>query len=586
MNGGIYGTGLSGFFQCLLYVSWLLVFPAWSAPTQLVDEAPVSIVMVEDGTVLVDFGRVAFGNLRLISPEDAKVTVHFGEAMKAGRVDRKPPGTVRYNSATATLAGNTSLVVAPAKDKRNTNYDHKPPAIRLPEEWGVILPFRWVEIVGWKGELKPEQVVRQSAYASTWNDDAASFECSDEMLNRIWELCHYSIKATTFAGVYVDGDRERIPYEADSYLNQLSHYYSDPDKRMARDTIDYLMIYRTWPSEWPPHLVFMVHADWMHTGDTTMVEKHYEALKSKILTERKGDDGLIATTQQQIKKGDIVDWPKDERDGYVFTSRNTVVNAFHLRALERMAEMARVLGKEEEAASFEADYHKTLAAFQQAFFQAETGLYKDGVDTDHHSLHANLFPLAFGLVPKEARVGVAEWVAERGMACSVYAAQYLLEALFENGMDEQAVALMSADNDRSWRHMVESGTTITWEAWDQKYKPNQDWNHAWGAAPANLLPRYILGVEPLAPGWKTARIRPRLAGLTSAQGTVPTPYGALDVQWQQADALFTLSVTVPKGMTAYIEIPEAMPRVQIFCNGTLQPVRRSGNCWVAVFKSL
>jgi hypothetical protein len=586
MNDGMYGTGLSGFFQCLLYVSWLLVLPAWSAPTQLVDEAPVSIVMVEDGTVLVDFGRVAFGNLRLISPEDAKVTVHFGEAMKAGRVDRKPPGTVRYNSATATLAGNTSLVVAPAKDKRNTNYAHKPPAIRLPEEWGVVLPFRWVEIEGWKGELKPEQVVRQSAYASTWNDDAASFECSDEMLNRIWELCRYSIKATTFAGVYVDGDRERIPYEADSYLNQLSHYYSDPDKQMARDTIDYLMVYRTWPSEWPPHLVFMVHADWMHTGDTTMVEKHYEALKSKILTERKGDDGLIATTQQQIKKGDIVDWPKDERDGYVFTSRNTVVNAFHLRALERMAEMARVLGKEEEAASFEADYRKTLAAFQQAFFQAETGLYKDGVETDHHSLHANLFPLAFGLVPKEARAGVAEWVAERGMACSVYAAQYLLEALFENGMDEQAVALMSADNDRSWRHMVESGTTITWEAWDQKYKPNQDWNHAWGAAPANLLPRYILGVEPLAPGWKTARIRPRLAGLTSAQGTVPTPYGALDVQWQQADALFTLSVTVPKGMTAYIELPEVMPRVQIFCNGTLQPVRRSENCWVAEFKSL
>ena len=22
-------------------------------------------------------------------------------------------------------------------------------------------------------------------------------------------------------------------------------------------------------------------------------------------------------------------------------------------------------------------------------------------------------------------------------------------------------------------------------------KPNQDWNHAWGAAPANLLPRFL-----------------------------------------------------------------------------------------------
>ena len=43
---------------------------------------------------------------------------------------------------------------------------------------------------------------------------------------------------------------------------------------------------------------------------------------------------------------------------------------------------------------------------------------------------------------------------------------------------------------------------ISWEAWDLKYKLNQDWNHAWGAAPANLLPRYVLGAEPLEPGWQ------------------------------------------------------------------------------------
>ena len=140
-------------------------------------------------------------------------------------------------------------------------------------------------------------------------------------------------------------------------------------------------------------------------------------------------------------------------------------------------------------------------------FDPARGLYRDGEGTDHASVHANLFPLAFGLVPAEHAAGVSAWLASRGMACSVYAAQYLLEGLFEHGDGAQALALVTAATDRSWRHMVESGTTITWEAWDQKYKPNQDWNHAWGAAPANLLPRFVLGAQPLAPGWRRARIQ-------------------------------------------------------------------------------
>jgi hypothetical protein len=29
--------------------------------------------------------------------------------------------------------------------------------------------------------------------------------------------------------IYVDGDRERIPYEADAYINMLSHYAVDSE---------------------------------------------------------------------------------------------------------------------------------------------------------------------------------------------------------------------------------------------------------------------------------------------------------------------------------------------------------------------
>ncbi|HTZ21308.1 MAG TPA: family 78 glycoside hydrolase catalytic domain [Opitutaceae bacterium] len=524
-----------------------------AAPTKLVTQSPQAVTEVAPGVFLADFGRVAFGNLRLLPPAGATgaVTVHFGEALKAGRIDRQPGGTIRYARATTTLAGPAPLVVAPAADARNTK---QPAAVLTPADWGVVLPFRWVEIEGWPGPLHQAQLERRAAFALTWQDDAAAFHCDDATLNGIWELCRYSIKATTFAGVYVDGDRERIPYEADAYLNQLSHYACDPDPTMARDTFDRLLKYPTWPTEWAAHVIFMAQADWMQTGDTAWLAARYDALQAKLLLDRARPDGLLVSTPAQIKQGDIVDWPVGERDGFVFSPVNSVVNAFHLRAVALLAELARALHRNTDAAALTDRLRSTGAAFQREFFDPVRGVYRDGIGTDHASLHANLFPLAFGLVPPEHRASVVALLRTKGMACSVYAAQYLLAALFENDAADAALALIAAPGDRSWRHMLESGTTITWEAWDNRYKPNQDWNHAWGTAPANLLPRYVLGVSALAPGWMCVRLRPHPGALTRCEGRVPTPRGPVDVRWQRG-AAFTLSFTLPPGTTARLELP-------------------------------
>ncbi len=551
---------------------------ASAAPVNLVPEKPGKITTVAPGVILVDFDKVAFGNLLITPPRGHSnvIKVHFGEALENGRINRKPPGTVRYASVDMQPKGTRPMLVTPPADVRNTK---QPEAVLTPERWGVLLPFRWVEIEGWPGEMKSGDIVRQSAFSATWNDGDAAFQSSDEMLNRIWELCRYSIKATTFAGVYVDGDRERIPYEADAYLNQLSHYATSQDIQMARDTFDRLMKLPTWPTEWAPHMVFMAYADWMHTGDAKWLSPRYESLKKKLLLERVGEGGLVLSNDKQIKRDDIVDWPTGERDGYVFTKTNTVVNAFHLRALREMSELAIAVGEKGDATKFAENVVAAKASFQAALFDSTTGIYRDGVGTSHSSIHANLFPLAFRLVPAENKKSVTDWVAGRGMACSVYAAQYLLEGLFENGADVQALKLITAPNDRSWKHMLESGTTITWEAWDQRYKPNQDWNHAWGAAPANLLPRFVLGAQPLSPGWKRAVIRPHPGGLTAANGKIPTPRGPVLVDWKNG-ASFMISIKLPAGMTAKVELPATTGSTGVSINGKPAAVRRDGSWWI------
>lgn len=569
-----------------LFIKELPEIPAEDS-VSLTDQAPVSVKKISDTITLVDFGKVAFGNIAMRVPQEGRGEgkVHFGEKLKDGRIDREPPGTVRYGvSRFRNGSGEIGTWIVPAPvDVRNTEQagatGAHPPAVLTPKSWLPVMPFRWVEIENWPGEFKPEYIVRRAAFASGWNDDASSFECSDEMLNKIWELCKYSIKATTFAGVYVDGDRERIPYEADAYLNQLSHYTTDDDVEMAARSFDWLIENGTWPSEWAPHMVFMAHAEWMYSGDDEWLKHRYESLKAKTLMHRSGDDGLVRSEEMDQKRHDIVDWPQKERDGYVFTEINTVVNAFHIEAMQQMAEMARAIGKHDDAKAFEDRVELARASFQKTLFDEAAGIYRDGVGTDHSSIHANFFPLAFGLVPEDKRAGVIAWLEKQDMQCSPYAAQYFMDALFSSGSDEKAIALMTADGDRSWKHMVNSGTTISWEAWDLKYKPNQDWNHAWGAAPANLLPRYVLGVQPATSGWTTAIIRPHPADLKHAGGKVPTSRGPIQLDWQNEET-FTMSLSLPEGMTAKVDLPAANGTTGVYVDDDQVAAKQVGERWL------
>ena len=83
------------------------------------------------------------------------------------------------------------------------------------------------------------------------------------------------------------------------------------------------------------------------------------------------------------------------------------------------------------------------------------------------------------------------------MACGVYAANYLLEALYNAGEGQYALDLMTSEIDRSWMNMIKTGSTMTTEAWDVKYMPLlMGWSHAWSASPAHIIPRKLMGIEP------------------------------------------------------------------------------------------
>jgi hypothetical protein len=344
---------------------------------------------------------------------------------------------------------------------------------------------------------------------------------------------------------------------------------------MARRTHEYLIATPTWPTEWILDSVLIAWNDFLYTGNSASLTRYYDDLKAKTLTSLSREDGLISTSNvpkevlsaihftgrsaQQFKRGvsDIVDWPQGERDGYEMRPVNASVNAFHYRAVVLMARIAEALDKPSDARWYLERADRIRRTFVAKLVDPASGLVVDGEGSLHSSLHANMTALAFGLLPGSVRTRVSEFVASKGMACSVYASQFLLEGLYEAGEGEHALSLLTSTSERSWAHMIyDVGTTIALEAWDDRFKPNQDWNHAWGAAPANIIPRYLMGVRPSAPGFERIRIHPQPGSLEWAEITTPTIRGPVTVRFNnRLHTSFHLETVTPANTTADIVLP-------------------------------
>ena len=57
--------------------------------------------------------------------------------------------------------------------------------------------------------------------------------------------------------------------------------------------------------------------------------------------------------------------------------------------------------------------------------------------------------------------------------------------------------------------------------------------HGWAVGPTAWLTEHVLGIKPVKPGCTELLIRPNLAGLDWAKGSLPTPVGIVTVSHQK-----------------------------------------------------
>ena len=164
---------------------------------------------------------------------------------------------------------------------------------------------------------------------------------------------------------------------------------------------------------------------------------------------------------------------------------------------------------------------------------------------------------------------------------------FVFEALARMGEFEKILELTRTH----WGFMLDQGATTCWETFPNKRTVwTRSHCHAWSAAPTYFLSAYQLGVRPLGPGFRTALIAPVPAGLAWARGRIPTPHGVISVAWQRSDERFNMTLDIPEGVRAEIEIPPAFPpdqfpRVSITTGAKRAVSNRRTSRWVITAKA-
>ena len=488
-----------------------------------------------------DFGRAAYATLEveLECPFPENLEIIVGEIAQDGRIVHAPGFRTFIQQIVQTRTGHQVIrfrIPDYIQAYGEASYRPRPAGTD-----GEIAPFRYAEVNRHYGPV----TVRRTAYYPDWDDHAARFESNCDALNKVWEFCRYSIKAASVFDCYVDGERERMPYEGDTVINQLGHFCCDARYETARNTIDWFCGggRDSWFTDWLLSTPRLIQDYILYSGDTASLKRWLPALEKKLLCDRRDSDGLLngrfyaPSTPGARPFADLVDWPPSERDGYELGEINFVPNAMLFRALEITAELTG-------ETRYRAEAQKIRQAIRRKFLK--NGLFTDSAGSSHTALHTAVYALVFGLAEGAEIAAHKEIIAGKDMACSVYCSQYLLEACYEHGLAEHALKLMTSDSDRSWLGMLRDGTTITAESWNERCKPNLDWTHAWGAAPANIVTRCLCGIRPTAPGFAEFTVDPRPGSLDHFHVVQPTRHGAIELDWEPG----RLDLTVPEGTRA------------------------------------
>ena len=528
-------------------------------------------VTEKDGGALIDFGQMV----------DGRPVIDFGQMMDGRPVITFSAGGSRDESGPEKHSWRSFTILY-----GESEYEAMDPVYCYYKEENATAgkelrkrAFRYIFLPG----ILPEEISVYAVHQRVPLKVRASFDCDDEMLNRIWEVSKetYRLCSGLF---FIDGiKRDRWVWSGDAYQSMMINPYlffdREIDKRTSRALIS-------------------IQNEYMMDGDKAYVREMYpkmEAVMNLLFTQTDGHGFVRGRDRDWI----YIDWADIDKDGCISAEQVLLwkcckVMAYCAGLLAESGEtetksepgqntaghkkaapgpdgskqaaahgpdgskQSPALGPDgrplpadhvesfdaplpaEERAQLKerASFYETRAAVLRQmildyYWDEEKGALIDSFTSGRRNVtrHANIFAVLFDLADERQREQIRQNVFYNEKVPQIttpYFKFFELDALGKLGdLDTIWETLHSY-----WGGMIERGAVTFWELFDPAQEGIEQYGmygdpfgkslcHAWGASPIYLIGKYFLGVRPTSPGYKTYEVKPAVQYFGSLDCTVP-----------------------------------------------------------------
>ena len=430
--------------------------------------------------------------------------------------------------------------------------------------WG----FRYVQVEG----ASQDSITLQGQFVHSSATATGQFSCSKPLFNRIHDLIGAAIRSN-MQSVFTDcPHREKLGWLEETHLLGSAILYNYDVSRLyekvADDIHDSQQANGLVPDIAPEYVVFdggfrdspewgsaAVLDPWLayrHFAGRQNLTRHYEDMKRYVeYLSSRAQDGIIS-----YGLGDWYDIGPGAPGYSKLTSTALTATAIYYADIITMKKVAELLGKAEDARSFESLASAVRGAFNAKLLDPSTGVYDRGSQT------AFAMPLAVGLVPAEHRAAVLNKLVDdirrhdNHVTAGDVGFHFVVQALSEGGRSDVIYDMLSRTDAPSYGFQLAQGATSLTEAWDASPRSSQ--NHFMLGHAEEWFYRHLAGIDfdVSRPEPERITIRPRLAGdISEAQASYDSVLGRIVSHWKREPGKVQLEVVVPPNSTATVHVP-------------------------------
>jgi hypothetical protein len=454
------------------------------------------------------------------------------------------------------------------------------------QPWFTYYGFRYLQVQCIaKDSLQkiPEVVTIQGLHIRNAASTVGSFYCSNELFNKTFNLINWAIKSNTVS-VFTDcPHREKLGWLEQTHLMGSSVQYNYDIAALCKKVIKDMMNAQTneglMPEivpefvhfedpfrdspEWGSAAIILPWYNYQWYGDKQTLAEAYDMMKRYIAyLDKKAVNNILL---QGL--GDWYDIGPGRPGFSQLTPPGVTATAIYYYDLTMITNIAKLLGKSEDAKRYQQLAMAVKKSFNEKFFDKKTKQYATGSQT------ANAMALFMNLVEPEYKNAVIDNLVKdirdrkNALTAGDIGYRYVLRALEDAGRSDVIFDMNSKSDVPGYGFQLAHGATALTESWQAL--PSVSNNHFMLGHLMEWFYAGLAGIKNASDGiaYNKIEIKPQPVGdVTDTKGSYHSPYGTIKSEWRKEKDEFIIEVEIPVNTTATIYL-HSTPTSKIMENG-------------------